>query len=243
MNATTDLPTVLHWLRANWFRVTVIVLLLYIFFSRELAFQVHISAPEPSKEVWVSNGPDPFQSPETEGGPAPVQSDKLGLFPRLFGDGSSELETSLDNTEEFTKVAYLQRFLRVARTEQERFGIPASVVLAVSLYESTAGKRPTSRDGFHNHFGLRCAKGDTPTPVWKGQCLEHAGVSYRQYESAWASFRDFSLAASQLARSRPGLDARAWVRLLAETLYAHDSRFERQVLGIIERYDLTQYDR
>jgi len=68
--------------------------------------------------------------------------------------------------------AYIRQFKDVAKAEQEKFGIPASVKMAQALIESDAGKSALSTKN-KNHFGMKCfsrtcKKGHcTHLPIWQ----------------------------------------------------------------------------
>ena len=73
----------------------------------------------------------------------------------------------------------------MAQAEQQKYGIPASVVLGVGLLYSDAGTAAPAV-GANSFFGLPC------TDDWGGARTEMNGACQREYPTAWTSFRDFS---------------------------------------------------
>ncbi|MEZ4988463.1 MAG: glucosaminidase domain-containing protein [Saprospiraceae bacterium] len=83
--------------------------------------------------------------------------------------------------------AFVQRFQHVAQSEQEKFGIPASIILAHALLQSNAGTLPVASVGY-NYFALPC------TSDWEDQTQDGSSSEcLRKYNNAWLSFRDHSL--------------------------------------------------
>ena len=136
MKAQYTLPELFLMLRQNWFKIAVASLLLYMFFNRDLSLQVEMNAPGSKLAKQERTGS--WQLPEE---PLPQASDKLGLLFSGTEEEAASLENDLRKLDEYEIDAFIQRFVDVARVEQEKFGIPASVVLATALYESTAGHR------------------------------------------------------------------------------------------------------
>jgi flagellum-specific peptidoglycan hydrolase FlgJ len=123
----------------------------------------------------------------------------------------------------------------VARAEQKRYGIPASIILAVSLYQSAAGKRDIALD-VNNHFAMPC------NANWNGACREFQGHTYRKYSSAWASFRDFSLFAKENFVRLKGADYEAWALALEADGFAETDDFAKEIIELVEGYRLDSID-
>lgn len=120
--------------------------------------------------------------------------------------------------------AYIHRFAKVARAEQEKYGIPASLKMAQALYESRAGQSADSRNR-NNHFG--------------------APLSQRLFDSAWENWRAHSLMLTrqypELARSQAS--AAAWAEALQRSEWARDARYGQALLKLIDEFDLQSLDR
>ncbi len=132
--------------------------------------------------------------------------------------------------------AFLKRFAHVAFSEHKKFGMPASLILACAYANSQAGQRETATAA-NNFFSLSCADG------WEGETVEISGKCVRKYESAWASFRDFSIYLSSQEwfgslKKSAGKDGRKW----AEKLGSEGLANAKAMLKVMEMYNLQELD-
>jgi len=149
-------------------------------------------------------------------------------------------ELSSGDTEE-----YINRYKKVAMDEMEKFGIPASISLAQGIIESRAGSSLLAQK-CKNHFGIKCW-----SKKHKGCCMkfkdDNNNDSFRFFEkTAWESWRAHSklLSSGRYKKlHRHGRDYRAWAYGLKAVGYATDRTYAEKLIGVIERYDLHQYDR
>ena len=151
--------------------------------------------------------------------------------------------SELGNISENTKNDYLRRFAKVAVTEQEKYGIPASVVLANALIQSFAGKRDLTTTAT-NHFNLPM------TTDWLGEKAKIGGKEYRKYPTAWLSFRDHSLFITtgkyKTLRQFSSKDYKAWARGLEELDYPSalgTQGLAIQIVEVIEAFGLHSLDK
>lgn len=140
---------------------------------------------------------------------------------------------------------YVKRFAKVAQTEMEKFGIPASIILAQGLLESDAGDSKLAVKN-RNHFGVKCFS----RSCRKGHCSNFTDDShkdfFRIYNSPWESYRAHSqlLAAPrykhlyQLGRT----DYKGWAMGLKRAGYATDKFYGEKLINLIEDLNLHQYD-
>jgi flagellum-specific peptidoglycan hydrolase FlgJ len=140
---------------------------------------------------------------------------------------------------------YIERYHTVAVGEMEKFGIPASISLAQGLIESRAGTSKLAVNN-NNHFGIKCFS----RRCKKGHCSNFTDDThkdfFRKFPSPWESWRAHSqlLASGRYAKlKRHGRDYRQWAYGLKAVGYATDRSYAEKLIGIIERYDLHQYDR
>lgn len=131
----------------------------------------------------------------------------------------------------------------LASNDDIKTGVPASVTIAQSILESGWGKSSLARKG-KNLFGI---KGKGPA----GSVTTAKGVRFRAYYSYAEGIADHSRILAKpdgYYTKWWGLrnDPVAYIRGIAET-YAPSSdgnvNYAIQVIGMIKRYDLTQYDR
>lgn len=140
---------------------------------------------------------------------------------------------------------YINSYSGIAMYEMEEYGIPASITLAQGILESGAGRGELTRKA-KNHFGIKCHKG------WTGERVYHdddeKGECFRKYTDPKYSFRDHSLFLTQRSRYRDLFslkqsDYKGWARGLKKAGYATDPKYPDKLISIIQRNDLTQYDK
>lgn len=141
--------------------------------------------------------------------------------------------------------AYIERWAPVAIREMQMYGIPASITLAQAILESGDGTSELAREG-NNHFGIKCHSD------WNGERMYHDDDEddecFRVYDHADQSFRDHSLFLAErrryeaLFRLDP-YDYEAWAEGLKDAGYATNRRYPELLIGLIEDYNLHQYDR
>src|SRR5690606_4331665 len=140
---------------------------------------------------------------------------------------------------------YIKEFKGIAQEEMVQYGIPASIKIAQGILESGAGMGELAVRS-NNHFGIKCHTG------WEGDRVYHnddaEGECFRKYTHPKYSYRDHSLFLTERSRYRDLFslkkdDYRGWARGLKKAGYATDPRYPEKVIGIIERYNLNQFDR
>lgn len=151
--------------------------------------------------------------------------------------------------------AYIEKYHKAAVREMTDYGIPASITLAQGLLESAAGTSTLATIA-NNHFGIKC--GDD----WEGETYfkvdddkdKNGNLKrscFRKYESAAESFADHSeFLAGQRKEQRYGFlftqlgptDYKNWARGLQSAGYATAKDYADNLIDLIERYNLQQYD-
>lgn len=139
-----------------------------------------------------------------------------------------------------TTVAFLQRFARTAVAEQERFGMPASVLLACAYVNSFAGKRNCATEA-NNYVAMRC------TADWAGAVHTLDGICYRLYNTAWESLRDFNVYYSRKAwyaelKKNAGRDWKKWLKELAARGVSDVANFEAEATRLIATFRVYELD-
>lgn len=142
-----------------------------------------------------------------------------------------------------TSLQYIDRYKGIAIQEMNSYGIPASITLAQGLFESGSGNGELARVA-NNHFGIKC------TPNWTGKVYykddDNKNDAFRVYDSAEESFRDHSLFLKR-KNYTPLFDLdiadyKGWCRGLKKAGYATNPNYPSILIGIIEKYNLQQYD-
>lgn len=154
----------------------------------------------------------------------------------IISDSPRQMDEPSDAANAVNAEAFLKRFAAVAHSERKKFGIPASVILACAYVNSNAGQAEVSQKA-NNFFALPC--GDD----WEGETLKVKGDCVRRYETAWASFRDFSIFLSsqewfgslKKSADKNGLK---WAEKLGAEGVSNASAMKK----VIEEFDLLELD-
>ncbi len=137
--------------------------------------------------------------------------------------------------------AYISEYKQIALSQEEQYGIPASVILAQGILESSAGKSQLARNA-NNHFGIK-GYGGWSGPVYLAWDDESRKSRFRSYPSAEASYKDHSLflrANSRYSRlfSISVYDYRSWAIGLQQAGYATSLNYAKALIGYIDAYKL-----
>ncbi|HCN83224.1 MAG TPA: hemagglutinin [Sphingobacteriaceae bacterium] len=131
---------------------------------------------------------------------------------------------------------YIELYKDAAIKIMNENGIPASIVLGVAIHESGSGTSKIARI-LNNHFGF------------KGQNSSNKIQSaYKEYDSVEASYADFAFLLKDRSKFRPLFDQYSsfdyfnWAKGIQRAGYASSKTWASQVLAIIKKYELYQYD-
>lgn len=139
---------------------------------------------------------------------------------------------------------YLKKYKEIAIQEMKTYNIPASITLAQGMLESSYGNSYLATEA-NNHFGIKCHK------EWTGEHVSYdddaKGECFRKYKNALQSFEDHSLFLSTRPRYQSLFDLeitdyKAWAFGLKKAGYATNPKYAEQLIDIIERYKLFQFD-
>ena len=142
---------------------------------------------------------------------------------------------------------YADQYAEVAMEQMKRYGIPASVILAQGILESSNGKSELSRLG-NNHFGIKA------TASWLkngGEYLVYTddkpNEKFCKYDSVADSYEHHSrfLANNQRYAQCFKLspdDYKGWTNSIAKAGYASGMGYATSLQQIIERNGLQKYD-
>lgn len=140
---------------------------------------------------------------------------------------------------------YVARFSKIAITEMQQYGVPASISLAQGLIESRAGTSKLAVSN-NNHFGIKCFS----RHCRKGHCSNFTDDThkdfFRKFTSPWESWREHSrmISTGRYAKlKRYGRDYRKWAQGLKQVGYATDARYDQKLIEMIDRHELWKYDR
>ena len=140
---------------------------------------------------------------------------------------------------------YIKKYQSMAIDQMMRYKIPASITLAQGLLESGAGQSRLSREA-NNHFGIKCGSS------WRGPYYvmddDYKDEHFRVYKNAKESYEDHSKFLTQNARYRKLFnlkitDYKGWATGLKTAGYATNPNYARNLIQIIESYNLQRFDR
>lgn len=141
-------------------------------------------------------------------------------------------------------LSYIAKYKDIATELSEKFGIPASVILAQAMFESGCGQSELAKRS-NNHFGIKCHRG------WTGDTVRKTDDSYnecfRKYEAVEQSYADHSLFLKTRVRyahlfNLPKTDYEGWCKGLKKAGYATFPMYAEELIRLIESYDLYLLD-
>ena len=155
----------------------------------------------------------------------------LFLLPFLCLSFSFQVSAQKNSVEKYIE-AHKERAIKI----MEKYDIPASIVLGVAIHESAFGNSRLAQY-LNNHFGI---KGKNSSTEIKS--------AYKGYESVEESYMDFVRILQErkqfnhLFDKFESSDYRNWALGIAKGGYASSKSWSAQVIGIIKKYDLDQFD-
>tara|TARA_B110000858_G_scaffold46769_1_gene53914 strand:- start:4 stop:588 length:585 start_codon:yes stop_codon:yes gene_type:complete len=172
---------------------------------------------------------------------------KIFLIIIIFTSSCSSFKTisNVENTVEEKINLYVNKYAPSATKNMRFFKIPASITLAQGILESGYGEGTLAKNA-NNHFGIKCHKD------WKGKTITHdddeKGECFRSYKNPLRSYRDHSLFLvnrdrySKLFKLKRK-DYKGWATGLKAAGYATDPKYADKLISLIERFNLTRFDK
>ena len=140
---------------------------------------------------------------------------------------------------------YIEKYSQIAVDEMHRYNIPASITLAQGILESGNGESLLATEG-NNHFGIKCHDD------WNGETIikddDKEGECFRKYSKVVDSYKDHSLFLIERERYNSlfllsTTDYKAWAEGLKKAGYATNSQYSTLLINLIEKYDLSRFDK
>lgn len=131
---------------------------------------------------------------------------------------------------------YIGAYAENAQILMREYKIPASVILAVAIHESASGTSRIARY-LNNHFGIKGPNSNT-----------EIRSSYKDYPTVAESYSHFleflksSPPFSKLFEKYDQYDYKNWARGIQRGGYAGSRSWASQIIGIIRKNNLYQYD-
>ena len=139
---------------------------------------------------------------------------------------------------------YIEQYAELAISQQEQYGIPASITLAQGLLESANGKSRLAVEA-NNHFGIKCKEDWTGGKIYHDD--DELQECFRAYKTAEESYIDHSLFLTTRPRYAKLFklditDYKGWAHGLKEAGYATNPVYAQSLIKIIEDYNLYDFD-
>jgi len=140
---------------------------------------------------------------------------------------------------------YIEEYKELAIEHMFEYEIPASITLAQGILESGSGQSDLAEKS-NNHFGIKCHSD------WKGKKSyyddDEENECFRKYESAEDSYLDHSLFLKNKPRysnlfSLNITDYKGWAKGLKKAGYATDPKYANNLIRVIEKYYLYEFDK
>lgn len=131
---------------------------------------------------------------------------------------------------------YIAAHVECAQNLMITYKVPASVILAVAIHESASGNSRIAQY-LNNHFGVKGSNSN-----------KEIRSAYRDYDNVDESYQGFIDFLEDRSSFRPLFDTcdqynyRAWAHGIQRGGYAHSRSWASQVIAIIQKYQLYQYD-
>jgi flagellum-specific peptidoglycan hydrolase FlgJ len=218
----------MNWksLKTNWFTIALVLLLLSAV-ARKFLLSKGGGATAPKKHEQPEANPEKYTA-----------TDNQALLDfSVVSPGGANAKPVVDKA---AAIAFIRRFESVAISERKKFGIPSSVLLGCAFVNSTAGKAAWV-NRTNNYFGLPCASG------WEGGTATVDGRCLRRYDSAWASYRDYSIYLTSQewygsVKKSAGKDWQKWAKELSKRGISDAPDFGKELERVIQTHRLYDLD-
>ncbi|NNE29242.1 MAG: hypothetical protein HKN16_06375 [Saprospiraceae bacterium] len=215
-----------QFLRQNWFPTSLIAMFFLAFIRQDVSLNFQVS-PKSSPMAMEA----PLEKPT-------FHQMGIGSFSTILS--SAAMKAPVSRAKPVAKPvpakfegSFVERFAGVAKDEQNKFGIPASIILASGILLSEMGTSAIVAEA-QNFFMLPC------TQKWDGDSMEIDGACFRWYGSAWESFRDHSLFLAKNATPKNN-SLTSWANAI-EDLGWTDLK-SKHILYVVNKYDLDKFDK
>jgi hypothetical protein len=145
---------------------------------------------------------------------------------------------------QFKVYTYIEQYSQTAINQMVAYKIPASVILAQAIFESSSGTSMLAKKS-NNHFGIKCHAG------WSGDTIvkhdDELNECFRSYTNVEESYRDHSLFLISRARYNELFkfsvyDYKSWCFGLKNAGYATAPNYAFQLIKLIEDLRLYELD-
>ncbi len=145
---------------------------------------------------------------------------------------------------------YIQNYKDIAQREMKRSRIPASIIIAQGIHESSWGRGELARES-KNHFGIKCKDYWTGPTYYiedddykNGKLIKSCFRAYENVEASYIDHTDFLVDNERYKSlfSYSTTDYKNWAKGLKKCGYATDQNYASKLIRIIEEHKLYQFD-
>lgn len=153
---------------------------------------------------------------------------------------------TLNAQDRMSNQEYVDMYYSIAVKKMVEYKIPASITLAQGILESGSGNSKLAINA-NNHFGIKCHSDWTGEGYYMDDDAEDE--CFRVYSSPSESFADHSEFLTNRARYKFLFtdlkidDYKGWAKGLKQAGYATNPKYPELLISLIERNDLSQYDK
>ena len=228
-------------IKKYWFKTFLLSIFIWVFLSRDISIQLNLNAPSDNNTSVVAKNTS-SKNNRTKA----VNTSLLSKSKTTGGKKKVAKKKKVWTAKQKRQLKYVKRYAKIAKTEMNKFGIPASITLAQGLLESNIGQSTLARRN-NNHFGIKCFS----RKCKKGHCSNFSDDShkdfFRIFSSTWESYRAHSLLLKNNKRYSKLFklgkkDYKNWAKGLKKAGYATDKTYADKLIRLIEELDLHQYD-
>lgn len=131
---------------------------------------------------------------------------------------------------------YINAYKEAAIQMMNEHDVPASIILGIAIHESGSGTSKIARY-LNNHFGIKGSTGP--------KTIKSAYKGYHSVEDSYLDFVNFLQRRSHLNilfEKYGASNYAGWIKTIQRGGYAHSKTWGSQVLAIIRKYKLYEYD-
>lgn len=145
---------------------------------------------------------------------------------------------------QISRSQYIDQWKEVAQSNMQEYKIPASIILAQGILESSFGNSDLAQKA-NNHFGIKCHS------TWSGDKFfkddDAKNECFRSYNHAMDSYRDHGIFLTSGKRYSELFtldinDYKAWAHGLKKAGYATHPQYAEKLIRVIEENELYRFD-
>lgn len=146
---------------------------------------------------------------------------------------------------------FIEQIAALVKKYAPQYGIRVySPIIAQAVLESASGTSELARNA-HNYFGLKFKASVTPAYYIKFGSEQNADGSYTSSQMMWCKFPDMEagvngyfdfISATRYADLKGVTDPETYLQRIKADGYATSLKYVPNLMAVIEKYNLTQYD-